>query len=169
MKRIKTQKRRISMKHMLVNLSFAAVLAAILPTAYGQTCSLARAAGTYGFNDSGTVVGVGPRVATGIFTLDAAGNLLNGKATSSLNGVIADEAFSGRYTVNPDCTGTFALKVFDPSGNFLFTATLNLVWDDNMRELRFIFTSAVLPNGTPLTIAVNGDGRKVVPPPGDGQ
>ena len=150
-------------RRMLVNLAFAVMLMTLLPTAYGQSCSLARAAGKYAFNDSGTVIGVGPRVATGIFTLDAAGNLVNGKATSSLNGQIAGEAFSGPYTVNSDCTGTFALNVFDPSGNLLFTAKLNLAWDDNMRELRFIFTSVALPDGTPLTPVINGDARKLVP------
>src|SRR5215467_12910397 len=108
--------KRNIVRRMLVNLTFAVMLTALLPTAYGQNCSLARAAGKYAFNDSGTVINVGPRVATGIFTLDAAGNLLNGKATSSLNGVIVPEVFSGPYTVNADCTGTFALDVFDPSG-----------------------------------------------------
>jgi len=156
--------KRTIVRGMLVNLTFAVMLMTLLPTAYGQNCSLARAAGKYGFNDSGTVVGIGPRVATGIFTLDAAGNLVNGKATSSLNGQIAGEAFSGPYTVNSDCTGTFALDVFDPSsGDLLFTAKLNLAWDDNMRELRFIFTSVALPNGTPLTPVINGDARKLVP------
>jgi len=156
--------KRNIVRRMLLNLSFAAALATLLPTAYGQSCSLARAAGTYAFNDSGTVVGVGPRVASGIFTLDAMGNLLNGKATSSLNGAIAQEAFSGPYTVNADCTGTFALEVFDPSsGKLLFTATLDLAWDDNMREVRFIFTSVVEPNGTALTTVTNGDARKMVP------
>jgi hypothetical protein len=149
---------------MLANLAFAVMLMALLPTAYGQSCSLARAAGKYAFNDSGTVIDIGPRVATGIFTLDAAGNLVNGKATSSLNGTIADEAFSGPYTVNSDCTGTFALNVFDPSsGKLIFTAKLNLAWDNNMRELRFIFTSVALPDGTPLTPVINGDARKLVP------
>jgi hypothetical protein len=127
----------------------------------GPACSLAGVAGTYSFNDSGTVIGVGPRVATGIFTLDTAGNLVNGIATSSLNGTIANELFSGPSTVNSDCTGTWALKVFEPSGSLLFTATLNLVWDDNMRELRFIFTSVTQPDGTPLSIVINGDARKV--------
>jgi len=37
--------------------------------AASSACLLARAAGTYGFTDNGTVVGVGPRVAVGIFTL----------------------------------------------------------------------------------------------------
>ena len=155
--------KRTIVRRMLANLAFAVMLMTLLPTAYGQNCSLARAAGKYAFNDSGAVLGIGPRVATGIFTLDAAGNLLNGKATSSLNGQIADESFSGPYTVNSDCTGTFALNVFDPSGNLLFTAKLNLAWDDNMRELRFIFTSATPANGPPLETVINGDARKLIP------
>lgn len=156
--------KRNIVRRMLANLAFVVLITTLLPTAYGQNCSLARAAGKYSFNDSGAVVGIGPRVATGIFTLDAAGNLVNGKATSSLDGTIAEEAFSGPYTVNSDCTGTFALDVFDPSsGKLLFTATLNLAWDDNMRELRFIFTSVALPDGTPLTPVINGDARKLVP------
>ena len=156
--------KRNIVRRMLANLAFAVMLMALLPTAYGQNCSLARAAGKYAFNDSGTVVNVGPRVATGIFTLDAAGNLVNGKATSSLDGTLADEVFSGPYTVNSDCTGTFALDVFDPSsGKLIFTAKLNLAWDDNMRELRFIFTSATPANGPPLETVINGDARKLVP------
>jgi hypothetical protein len=139
-------------------LSMAATAQVVNPA-----CSLARAAGTYGFTDSGTVVGVGPRVAVGVLTLDAAGNLLNGKATSSLNGTIADEAFSGTYTVNSDCTGSFAIKIFDPSGNVLLTVTGGLTWDDNMKQLRIIFTSATLPDGTSLLTVINGDARKLVP------
>ena len=124
-------------------------------------CSLELAAGTYGLTDTGTVVGVGPRAAVGIWTQDEAGNV-NGKATSSLNGTIFHEKFSGTATVNPDCTGTFAGKIFDLSGNVLFTVTVDLAWDDNMREFRFIFTSAKLPNGAPLLIVINGDARKLV-------
>jgi len=41
----------------------------------------------------------------GILTLDAAGNLLGGKATANLNGSVTHETFSGTYSVNPDCTG----------------------------------------------------------------
>jgi hypothetical protein len=126
-------------------------------------CKLARAAATYAFADNGTVVGVGPRVAVGIFTLDSAGNL-NGKATSSLNGTIADESFSGTYTVNSDCTGTFNnVQIRDLSGNLLLTITANLAWDDNMKHLRAIFTSAALPDGTSLLTAISADARKMVP------
>jgi hypothetical protein len=150
----------------LVILLAATLVVSMTATAFASDrdeCSLARAAGKYSFNDSGRVIGIGPRVATGIFTLDAAGNLLNGKATSSLNDAIADEVFSGPYTVNSDCTGTFVLDVFDPSGNLLFTAKLNLAWDDNMRELRFIFTSVTTPDGKRLSPVINGDARKLVP------
>jgi hypothetical protein len=150
-------------RRMLMNLSFALVLAVSLPTAHGQSCSLVRAAGNYGFSDSGTVVGVGPRMAAGIFTLEAAGNL-NGKATSSLNGTIAGETFSGTYTVNSDCTGTFNdVQIRDLSGNLLLTITADLAWDDNMKQLRAIFTSATLPDGTPLLTVISADGRKMVP------
>jgi len=65
-----------------------------------RPCSLARAAGNWSLTDQGTVVGVGPRTAVGTFTLDGNGDLTNGVATSSLNGTIADETFSGTYTVN---------------------------------------------------------------------
>jgi hypothetical protein len=127
-------------------------------------CSLALTAGKYGFTDSGTVVGIGPRAAVGIWTLDAAGNVLNGKATSSLNGSIAVETFSGTYTVNGDCTGTIAVDIFDHSGNKILTITGNLVWDDNVRELRGIFTSAVLqPSGIPLATVISLDAKKLFP------
>jgi hypothetical protein len=81
-------------------------------------------------------------------TLNAAGNATNGKATSSLNGTVTKETFSGTITVNPDCTGTGNFDIFDLSGNLLLTVTKDVAWDDNMRELRLIFTSAVLPDGT---------------------
>jgi hypothetical protein len=127
-------------------------------------CSLARAAGTYGFSTSGTVVGVGTRVSAGIFTLDAAGNLTNGKATSSLNGAITAETFSATYRVNSDCTGTFDnLEIRDLSGKLLLTITAYLAWDDNMKQLRAIFTSATLPDGTSLLTVISADARKMVP------
>lgn len=147
----------------LVSLPFTVVLAALLPAAQGQSCSLARAAGQYAFSDSGTVVGVASRVAVGVFILDAAGNL-NGKGTSSLNGTIAHEKFSGTYTANSDCTGTFKnVQIRDLSGNLLLTITADLAWDDSMRQLRAIFTSATLPDGTSLLTVIGADARKLVP------
>jgi len=149
-------------RRMLMNLSIPVALAALLSTAYGQSCSLVRAAGTYGDSDSGTVVGVGPRAAVILLTLDAAGNA-KGKVTASLNGSVTHTSLSGTYTVNPDCTGTATFGEFDQSGNLILTAAADAVWDNNMREFRFVFTSAVLADGTPLATVINGDARKLVP------
>jgi hypothetical protein len=142
---------------------------AAMAQAQAPVCSLALTAGKWGFSTTGTVVGIGPRSSLGIFTLDAAGNLLNGKATASLNGSVTDEFFSGTYTVNPDCTGKFAIAVVDSSGNKLFTATLSLVFDGNRRQLRGMFTSVTLPNGTALGTVINADAKRLFPQSGDQQ
>ena len=91
------------------------------------------------------------------------GNVLNGKVTSSLNGSITNETASGTYTVNPDCTGTGTFDIFDQVGNKVLTIAGAFVFDDNVRKFRAIFTSAVLPNGTPLAIVITADGRKLFP------
>ena len=124
-------------------------------------CSLARAAGTYGFSTNGTVIGVGPRVSDGTITLDDDGNVTNGKATSSLNGAITHEQFSGTYSVNSDCTGSAAIAIRDLSGNLLLNVTLDSVWDDDMKQSRYVFTSATLPDGTSLLTVISADARKM--------
>jgi len=144
---------------------FLTVLSAgLVPAARAQDepgCSNASVAGKWGFTTNGTVVGIGPRDSLGIFTLDVTGNLLKGKATASLNGSVTDETFSGTYTVNPDCTGKLSIQIFDLSGNKILTATLDLVFDNNVRELRAIFTSAVLPNGTPLATVITVQAKRL--------
>jgi hypothetical protein len=154
------------MKHKLIGtvltgLFAAALMQSMATTARAQddSCSVARAAGTYGVSDSGTIIGIGPRAAVALLTLDAEGNI-KGKVTASLNGSVSNTTLSGTYSVNPDCTGTTAFGEYDSSGNLLLNATVALVWDADMRELRFLFTSAVLPNGTALTTVINGNARK---------
>jgi hypothetical protein len=105
-------------------------------------------------------VGVGPRAAVGTLTLDAAGDL-NGEVTASLNGTILAGTLTGTYEVKSDCTGTASFAEIDQFGDHI-TTKVSAVWDDNMRQLRFLFTSVTL-NGTPLAIVVNGDARKLVP------
>jgi len=144
--------------NLLAGLLLAALTLIAAPAAHAGQCSSAGVAGTWGFTTIGTVVGIGPRASLGIFTLEATGdttgNLLNGKATASLNGSVTDEKFSGTYTVNPYCTGKLAIDIFDLSGNKILIATLDLVFDNNSRELRAIFTSAVLPNGAALATVI---------------
>lgn len=164
-------KRSIAPTTLLIVLAvtFAATVASTSPKTLRTTaeaedaaCSLALAAGKYAFSDSGTVVAIGattvnyPRAADALLTLDAAGNI-SGKVTASLNGLVTHSTFSGTYTVNPDCTGTVT---FSESGNPIITATADLFWDDNMRESRFIFTSAAA-GGTPLETVINGTARKL--------
>jgi hypothetical protein len=124
-------------------------------------CSNASVAGKWGFTTNGTVVGIGPRASLGIFTLDGAGNLVNGKATASLNGSVTDETFAGTYSLNPDCTGKLAIVISDLSGHKILTATLDLVFDNNVRELRALFTSAVLANNTPLATVITVDAKRL--------
>jgi hypothetical protein len=143
-------------------IAFAAAIAmsAAAPAYAAGPCSLARAAGNYSFTDNGTVVNVGPRTAVGAFTLDAAGNITNGTATSSLNGVVAEETFSGTYTVNPDCTGSGSAQIF-ASGTEVLALTMNLSFDQGMAEMRAIFTSVTAePSGSPLQSVINLDARK---------
>jgi hypothetical protein len=125
----------------------------------GQQCSLARAAGKWTVSDNGTVIGVGPRTAVGILTLDASGNVLNGLAWSSLNGTAASETFSGTYTVSSDCTGTLSVNIYQ-SGVLAFTLTLFDSFDDSMREMRGVFTSVTEPNGTVLPTVIYLEAHK---------
>ena len=136
--------------------------AAAMAERQDAACSLARATGTYGVSDSGAVIGVGPRAAVGSITFDAAGNA-NGSVTASLNGGVSSAILLGTYTVNPDCTGSANFGEYDQSGDLILTATATLMFDDNMRQFRFLFTSITLANGTALATAVNGDARKLAP------
>ena len=124
-----------------------------------EDCSIARSAGRWSITDTGMVVGIGPRVAVGVFKLDGKGNLLDGLAASSLNGSIASETFSGTYTVNRDCSGSFDVKIYS-GGTELFELTAFTSFDDHMREMRAIFTSVVAPDGTVLPTVINLDARK---------
>lgn len=125
-------------------------------------CSLARAAGTYGVSDTGTIVGIGPIAVVSLATFDARGNI-SGKSTLSENGDISHRTASGTYTVNDDCTGTTTFGEFDQSGNLIITLTADLVWDDNMSQFRFIVTSVVAPDGPSVPVVLSGDGKRLAP------
>ena len=128
-------------------------------SAEDQACSMARAAGKWSMTDVGTVVGIGPRTAVGVFKLDADGNLTNGVAASSLNGSVASETFSGTYTVNADCTGSFDAKIY-AGGTELFEITAFVAFDNNMKEMRAVFTSVVAPGGASLPTVINLEARR---------
>ena len=146
----------------LGSLFAAALIVGMSAPAYAwdrDECSLARAAGKWSLTDQGTVINIGPRAAVGVFTLDGNGNLLNGVAASSLNGTIASETFSGTYSVNPDCTGSLDVKIYS-GGTELFEITTYTAYDNDMREMRAVFTSVVTPNGTVLPTVISFEARK---------
>jgi hypothetical protein len=126
-----------------------------------RSCSTASIAGKFGFTTTGSIPSIGPVAATGLFTQDASGNI-TGTQTRSLNGDIADETFTGTATVNRDCTGTDTIQVFQ-SGVLVRTTTLHVVYDDNGREARAIFTSLVLPDGTSLPSIITIEARRIFP------
>ena len=123
-------------------------------------CSKAGVEGKWGFSTNGSIPAIGPVAATGLFNQDISGNI-TGSQTRSLNGDIADETFTGAATVNSDCTGSDTIQVFQ-NGVLVRTTTLNVVYDDNAREARAIFTSLVLPDGTNLPTVLTIEARRVL-------
>lgn len=140
----------------VVALALVAVSAAQAGT---QKCTLATVAGTYGLTTTGSIPGIGPVAAVGVVTLDKSGNI-SGSQTRSLNGAVADETFTGTFIVNPDCSGTEVVQVFE-NGVLARTSTLNLVFDNNGRSGRAIITSIVLSNGAQLPPILTIDVRRL--------
>jgi hypothetical protein len=150
---------------MLVILFFAAFAMSVAPTAQAQDeggCSNATAAGKWGFTTAGTVFlasGPAPAVVVGSFKLDAAGNL-EGTQTRSLNGLpVNRETISGTILVNSDCTAAATISVFH-SGVLNRTATLDLVFVENLRGVRGVFTSAITAGGVSIGNVLTFDGKK---------
>lgn len=127
--------------------------------ASGPHCSTRALAGNWAFTVNGTINGVGPAASVGSFTSDRSGNI-SGSQTRSLAGQIAEETLSGSYTVNPDCTGTEIIQVFE-SGVLVRTSTLKVVFDQNGQGARAIFTQLMLPNGTVLPTVLTVDAKRI--------
>jgi hypothetical protein len=158
--------RNIKLRILVAALVVTFVLS-IAPSAQAASgkCSLSKLAGTYGLTTTGSILGIGPVAAVGLIKFDALGNI-SGSQTRSLNGEVADETFTGTATVNPDCTGTDTFSVFE-SGVLVRTSTVKIVYDDNGRSARAIFTSIVLPDGTTLQSILTADARRLFVHDGD--
>ena len=104
-------------------------------TALAQPACQASLKGMYALVESGTIAGVGPYAAVGIVTAGASGEF-SGTSSSSYNGFIVEETFSGTYSVSPDCNGTASF-----TGNVVHgTANRALVILGHGREIQFIAT-----------------------------
>ena len=106
--------------------------------------------GAWGYTETGTVVApapMGPVVAAAVgrYEFDAAGGFA-GTQYSSAGGNVSDDAKVGTYVLNPDCTGTLTLEVWDPAKTTLRRRSVwAIVLVDNATEFRGIMTSMIMP------------------------
>jgi len=120
----------------------------IVQSAQAQQCTLADAAGRFGYTSNGSFVTppVGAFTAVGHVTFTEAGTF-TGAQTTSVAGNLVDETVQGTYTVNADCTGSATVYVYH--GSVLARVShINLVWDAHQNEARAIF----LNPGTNISI-----------------
>ena len=143
-----------------------ALALSIAPTANAQDkgCSNATLKGTFAEKDTGFITNSPPTPASlfagvNLETFDGKGTITaTGFATVDGNG--APQTETGTYTVNPDCTGAYAVQV-SPGG---FTAHAFFVIDDGGNELQIIVTDP----GTVITcIARRLFPKREAPYPGD--
>ena len=112
-------------------------LAAVASAQNQGFCTASSIAGQWGYSETGTIIlptGVAvPYTSLGRYTIDSDGNL-TGKRTASAGGTLLASSIKGTVTVNPDCTGTESLTLYDASGNFAGSVNKNVVYVDRARE-----------------------------------
>lgn len=151
------------MRRMLVALAVAVFVSAALP-AHAAHCFEASPAGSWAYTYTGTIFtanGALPAASVGLYTQDAAGNVV-GSQTRSVAGSSGVEDISGTVAVNPDCTATATINVF-VNGQLQRTAVLALVYDTNGNHVRMIFQSLTLPDGTNVPVVITLDGSRLTP------
>jgi len=113
---------------------------ALSASALDKRCSNATLKGTFAEKDTGFITNPAPTPASlfagvNLETFDGKGSITaTGFATVDGNG--GPQTETGTYTVNPDCTGSYAVQV-SPGG---FTAHAFFVIDDGGNELQIIVT-----------------------------
>lgn len=134
------------------------IIAAGAPHAHAQICSTQTLHGSFGYTVNGSIVTsfgplvAGPFAAVGKIIFDGNGHVTTVRTLSDNGLVLQNDAGTGTYILNSDCTGSFNITVGSPGNSVVLN--LNTVVDDNI-ELRAIVTNA----GTALTL----DGRLLYP------
>jgi hypothetical protein len=121
---------------------------AAMPAQAMQGCSDQTLQGSFGYTVSGSITAstgpfaAGEFAAVGRITFDGRGHVATVRTLSDNGLVLQDDAGTGTYSVNPDCTGSFNITV-GPPGNAA-VLNLNLVLDGTreFREIRAIVTNA---------------------------
>jgi hypothetical protein len=100
--------------------------------------------GPYGFSWDGTIgagtPGAVPAAAEGLLVADGEGNFTEAVRTLSVNGAVSHQTATGKYTVNPNGTGSATLLVNFGSG-VKRIETFEFVIVDNGKEAPFIGTN----------------------------
>jgi hypothetical protein len=139
--------------------------------AQDRGCSNASLRGTWGYTETGSVIAPTPTggtvtllaAAVGTYTFDNDGNF-TGDQNSSAGGNVSHDAKEGIYTVNPDCTGTLDLVVYNQAGVAQRHSVWSIVIADNGQELRSIMLSmTALPSGVTLSPIMTMTARKLFP------
>ena len=141
-----------------------AVFVLSMTSAHANGCSMASAAGTYGFTATGTLflpTGAVPIAAVGRASFHADGSF-SGTEARSVGGQFANETLGpGTWTINRDCTGTLTSPVF-VSGTLVRTSVLSFVWDDNMTEARSVQQSlTVPPDGVSVPAVITFEAKRM--------
>ena len=143
----------------------ALVLIAFATLSYAQSdenpaCNNRLIAGHYGFTIEGTkLAGQGPtgsQVGVAMTRFDGAGNLTQIDTVTIGGTTVADFTHTpatGKYTVNPDCTGTFNIDFTDGRP----PVTVNFVVVENGAEIDTVVTSA---GGNQGLIATRSIGKR---------
>jgi hypothetical protein len=146
----------------------AAQLGTSTTASANETCSNARAAGEWGFTLAGTLLlPSGPVLgaAVGTLTVDELGNIA-GAESRNVGGGFAKETITGSWTVNPDCTASMTVNIYE-SGVLVRTSVLDLVFVNNSSHVRGVQQSLALPDGTPVPVVITVEGDKLFTGNGD--
>ena len=148
-------------------LSIGALWIALTPAAQAG-CSQTQAAGQWGFSYSGTVLtpsAAVPIASAGRFYQDSSGNV-SGTETVNLGGNASDDVIKGKLTLGTNCTWVLVANVYQ-NGQKVRTSTINGVYLSNLTEVKAVFRSATLPDGTDLPVVITIDGSRLFTPDED--
>ena len=127
-------------------------------TSHAQLCSNRSLKGSYGYTVTGTITQntgplfAGPFVAVGRIVFDGRGHVSTVRSLNDAGFPLTNDAGTGTYSVEQDCTGTFNITVGPPTN--LIQLNLSIVLDDT-DQIRGVVT-------TPY-VALVLEGRRQLP------